>query len=128
MYQYELGRLARISRGVFAPTDIDELALDRIVGGDVLLTFRARGAIREYTIAGGNHDWIDWRLLWIAQEHMSTSPYRLHAAEDPQPAQGIFLVALSEPERARILQERGLAFAPLPDAPVEPWQWWWDIA
>jgi hypothetical protein len=126
MYEYELARFARITRGVFDPTDIDELALDKKRGRDVLVTFRVEGTVKEYVIGGGNHDWIDWKLLWIVQEHLDASPYRLHAAAEPMPAQEVFLVVLRPDEREVISRERGLDFAPLPSEPVDAWEWWWD--
>ena len=125
MYEYELPRLARITRGVFQPAGIHELALDTERDGAVLLTFTANGEPREYILGSGNSDWLDWKLLWIVDEHLRDSEVRLHAAADPAPGQNIFLAALTAAERDAIEHRRRLEFVPLPAQPGSPWNWWW---
>jgi len=92
---------------------------------DVLLTFRVKGIVREYVLGGGNHGWVDWKLLWIAQEQFDSTLLRVHAAGDPMPGQEAFLVTLTVEERDRTSAERGLEFHPLPEVPVEAWHWRW---
>ena len=124
MYQYELGRLARISRGGFEPSEVAEDALDDSRGGRVRIVLTVAGTRHERIVGGGNSDWIDWRLLWLVDE-LTTGRARLQAAAEPNPAQGIYLVFLTSDERGEIERRRGLRFVPLPEEPVPQWCYWW---
>lgn len=124
MYQYELARLARISRGGFEPQEVAEEALDDTRGGPVRIALTIGGIRHERIVGGGNSDWIDWRLLWLVDE-LTTGRARLHAAVEPNPAAGMYLVFLTPEERDQIERRRGLRFVPLPEEPVPQWSYWW---
>jgi hypothetical protein len=124
MYQYELGRLARISRGGFEPQEVAEEALDNARWGPVRIALTIAGVRHERIVGGGNSDWIDWRLLWLVDE-LTKGRARLHAAAEPNPSQGMYLVFLTPEERSEIERRRGLRFVPLPEQPVPQWGYWW---
>ena len=124
MYQYELGRLARISRGGFEPSEVAEETLDDTRGGLVRIVLTIAAIRHERIVGGGSSDWIDWRLLWLVDE-LTTGRARLHAAAEPNPAQGMYLVFLTPDERGEIERRRGPRFVPLPEEPVPQWCYWW---
>jgi hypothetical protein len=125
MYEYELARLARISRGVFNPTRISESAPGTEVGGRVAVEVEDQRGTHRFALSGAHTDWIDWTILWVLQSFLDGSPYRVHVAADPDPSDAIFLTVLTPAERAAIKLERGLLFSPLPREPVPKRQWWW---
>lgn len=93
-------------------------------GGLMKLTFRTGAEQHEHTVWGGNSDWIDLELLWIIDEFLRVSPYRLHAAADSlSDSQGAVFTVLSPDERNRIENDREVTFVPLPETPSAPWEW-----
>jgi hypothetical protein len=125
MYEYELARLARISRGVFNPIRITESAAGAEVGGRVTLHVDDQRGMHEFAVSGAHTDWIDWTILWVVQFFLDGSPYRVHVAADPDPSDAIFVTVLTPGERAAIQLKRGLPFSPLPREPGREGQWWW---
>jgi hypothetical protein len=123
-YQDVIPKLARISRGLFSPSDIQERALDKERDGRVELTIRVDDTAYEYEVRGGNTDWIDARVLWIMDEFLAGTPFRVHAAAvTVTPAQHAAFTVLSPEERTRIREDRGAIFVPLPAEPAQPWDW-----
>lgn len=125
MYEYELARLARISRGVFNPISITESAVGADVGGRVAVKVEDQRGTHRFALSGAHTDWIDWTILWVLQSFLDGSPYRVHVAADPDPSDAIFVTVLTSAERAAIQLERGLPLSPLPREPVSQRDWWW---
>jgi hypothetical protein len=124
MYIATIPRIARITRGVFSAWDVRERALEDERWGRVELRFRIGGGEHQYEVRGGNSDWLDPRLLWIVDDFLQVSPYRLHAeAQSLRASQGGVFAVLSGEERTAIQRDRGLVFLPLPKEPAPPWDW-----
>jgi hypothetical protein len=124
MYVATIPRIARITRGVFSAWDISEEALGDERWGPVRVQFRVAADVYTYELGGGRSDWLDGTILWVIEDFMRVSPFRLYAASDTlRGSQGGMFAALTKEERDAIDQDRGLVFVPLPDEPAQPWDW-----
>ncbi len=124
MYEHEIPRLARITRGIFDPSDIVESGYVRGSTNPKTdkahVTFKARGREWRYEFDGAGSDWIDRKLLEVVDEHLAHTPYRLHAPDDPRYDQSMILTVLDRRERDVIESERGFPLVPWYEYEMEP--------